>query len=494
MNKQQYLEEIRRVIDQGPYKADWASLSNHPEPDWYKNGKFGIFIHWGIYSVPAFGNEWYPRHMYLQDQPEFEHHRKTWGEHKDFGYKDFIPLFKAEKFDPEAWMDLFQEAGARYVTPVAEHHDGFQMYKSDLSRFNAGEMGPCRDVVGELKQAADARGIQLCASSHRAEHYWFMNGGRTFDSGMMDDPEYVDFYGPAVYHEDFAMENPDPTHLIESTPPSEEYLQDWLVRTCEIVDRFQPGMVYFDWWIQNLGFKPYLKQFAAYYYNRAAQWGKQVTINYKYNAYAPTVGVYDIERGQLAGINPRLWQNDTSIAKNSWGYTDGNDFKKPVEIICDLVDIVSKNGCLMLNVGPKSDGTITEEEQQVLRAIGKWLKKNGEGIYDTTYWKTYGEGPTEVKEGAFTDTDRASFTSRDIRYTYKAGAIYAFAMKPPADGQVHLGALKRNPRDWDDLKVLSVELLGSGKAEFQRSFEEMTVTLPEIPQGEEPICLKITID
>ena len=493
MNKEAYLKEIDRVIAEGPYKDNWVSLSNHPEPTWYKNGKFGIFIHWGIYSVPAFSNEWYPRDMYLQGTPAFEHHVKTYGPQKEFGYKDFIPQFKAEKFDADAWMDLFQEAGAKYVTPVAEHHDGFQMYKSDLSRFNATQMGPCRDVLGELKEAADKRGITLCASSHRAEHYWFMNGGRQFDSDI-DDPEFGEMYGPAVYLPEFSMENPDPTHLIESTPASKEYLEDWLVRTCEIVDRYQPRMMYFDWWIQNLGFKPYLKKFAAYYYNRAASWGAEVTINYKYNAFAPTVGVYDIERGQLAQINPRLWQNDTAIAKNSWGYTDGNDFKKPVEILCDLIDIVSKNGCLMLNVGPKSDGTITTEEQEVLRTIGRWMRVNGEGIYDTTFWKTFGEGPTQVQEGAFTDTNRDPFTSRDVRYTYKKGAIYAFVMKPPKDGVVRLGALKRNANDWDDLKILSVSLLGGGEASFERSFDYMTVRLSEVPQGDEPICLKICID
>ena len=147
---QPYLNEIDRVIEAGPYKADWNSLSGHPVPEWFRNGKFGIFIHWGVYSVPAFGSEWYSRNMYIQGSPEFEHHVKTYGPHKDFGYKDFIPMFKAEKFDASEWAQLFQDAGAKYVVPVAEHHDGFQMYRSDISHWNAYEMGPKRDTLGEL--------------------------------------------------------------------------------------------------------------------------------------------------------------------------------------------------------------------------------------------------------------------------------------------------------------------------------------------------------
>jgi len=411
LNKQDYLKQIDEVIANGKYKDSWSSLYNHAVPKWYQNAKFGIFIHWGVYSVPAYGNEWYPRQCYTEGTKTYYHHIKTYGNHKDFGYKDFIPMFKAEKFDADEWMDLFEKSGAKYVMPVAEHHDGFQMYESDLSKWNAKQMGPCKDILGKLKQAAEKRDIVFTASSHRAEHYWFLNGGRQFDSDV-NSGEYEDFYGPA-------QAGGEDTHLISSSPASKEYLEDWLVRTCEIVDKYQPQILWFDWWIQNLSFKPYLKKFAAYYYNRALEWGKEVTINYKYNAYAPTTAVFDIERGQLGGINPRLWQNDTAIAKNSWGYTDNNDFKKPQEIIADLVDIVSKNGCLLLNVGPKADGTITNEEKDVLLHIGEWLKDNGEGIYDTTFWQCFGEGPTEIEEGAFTDVNRAGFTSEDIRFTYK---------------------------------------------------------------------------
>ena len=178
------------------YEPTWESLMQYTAPDWYRDAKFGIFIHWGLYAVPAFANEWYPRNMYLQGTKEFEHHVETYGPQSEFGYKDFIPMFKAEKYDPDAWAQLFAEAGAKFVVPVAEHHDGFAMYDTELSRWNAAKMGPHRDLIGDLAEAVRAHGLVFGLSSHRAEHWWFMNGGKAFDSDVQD-PAYADFYGPA---------------------------------------------------------------------------------------------------------------------------------------------------------------------------------------------------------------------------------------------------------------------------------------------------------
>ena len=177
-----YLETIDEVIAKGPYKDTWESLSEYEVPKWYKRAKFGIFIHWGVYSVPAFGSEWYSRNMYIQGSKKYEHHIATYGKHTEFGYKDFIPMFTAEKFDAEKWVDLFKRAGAKYVVPVAEHHDGFQMYKSEISHWNAYEMGPKRDVLGELKACVEKEGMSIGASTHRVEHWFFMGHGKEFES------------------------------------------------------------------------------------------------------------------------------------------------------------------------------------------------------------------------------------------------------------------------------------------------------------------------
>lgn len=435
MEKRKYLEEIERTIQAGPYQDSWESLCQHVTPKWYKNDKFGIFIHWGVYSVPAFGNEWYARYVYRKNSPENKFHIKKYGALNQFGYKDFIPMFQAKKYVPDEWAKLFKAAGARFVMPVAEHHDGFQMYGSQWSPWNAENMGPKKDVLGELKTAVEKEELKFCTSSHRAEHWWFYNYGNSYPCDVSD-PQYQDFYGPSH----------GPSHDVNDiydNPPDQGFLEDWLVRTCEIVDKYQPKIMFFDWWIQQVAFKPYLKKFAAYYYNRAVQWGEEVAIDAKFDAFVHGSVVKDIERGQLSGISTDFWQNDTSVANNSWGYTEGNIYKKPESIIQDLVDVVSKNGAFLLNIGPKADGTIPEEDTNILQEIGKWMKKNGEAIYDTIPWKVFGEGPTLVPEGHFTDTQHFDFTSEDIRYTAKSNSIYAIVMKWPEDGKVILKEVGR---------------------------------------------------
>lgn len=480
-----YLKTIESVISDGRYKDNWESLNEYPIPRWYKDAKFGIFIHWGVYSVPAFSSEWYPRNMYIEGSKEFLHHVKTFGAHKDFGYKDFIPMFKAENFDAAKWMDIFKEAGAKFVMPVAEHHDGFQMYDSELSDWCASKMGPKRDILGELKAEAEKRDMVICASSHRAENYWFFNGSKKFDSGISGDG-LVEPYGYRC------EEIGEDTHVVTSAPASKEHLEEWLVRTCEIVDKYRPKIMWFDWWIQNVSFKPYLKKFAAYYYNRALEWGAEVAINYKYEAYAYSTAVLDIERGQLAAIRPRFWQTDTAIAINSWGYTDNNEFKNPWDIVCDIVDIVSKNGAMLLNIGPRADGSFTEEDTKILLEIGKWLKVNGESVYGTTYWQHFGEGPTQVKEGAFTDAVRKEFTSKDIRFTYKAPYIYANVLLWPKDGYVRINSLGFNT---NNALITDVKLLGfNNEIKFKQSGDCLEVRVNGEIDTLYPVCLKVTIE
>lgn len=481
------LNRVEEVIARGLYSDTWESLCEYRPPKWYEEAKFGIFIHWGVYAVPAFGNEWYPRNMYLEGTPEYAHHKKTYGDHKTFGYKDFIPLFKGEKFNAGEWLDLFEQAGAKYIMPVAEHHDGFQMYQSELSHWNAAEMGPKRDVLREIKRETEARGMMFCASDHRAEHCWFFNGGLNFDS---DVPENPDFYDLQVPYEESRRAKHD---LYAPVPPT-AHLDNWLARLCELADNYQPKVVWFDWWIQQVAFRPYLRKFAAYYYNRAAEWGVEVAINYKFASFMLGSAVFDVERGQLEAIRPALWQTDTAIAKNSWGYTEHNEFKNPVDIVGDLIDIVSKNGVLLLNVGPRADGTITDEDRHVLLEIGKWLKINGEGIYGTRPWAKFGEGPTRIKEGAFSDTSREPFTPEDIRYTYKPGKIYAFCMKRPSDGVVRLKALARCFGDDADYDVKNVSLLGGGEVPFERDETCMTIHIGAAPDDGYPIGFKIEID
>lgn len=485
----EYLAKIDSVIENGKYKDTWESLSQYRVPDWYKDSKFGIFIHWGVYSVPAFGSEWYSRNMYIQGSWEYNHHIETYGAHKDFGYKDFIPMFKAEKFSADEWCDLFKQAGAQYIVPVAEHHDGFQMYKSEVSKWNAYDMGPHKDIVGELSESACRHGIVNGASSHRVEHWFFMGHGKDFESDITDDEKYGDFYYPAM---------PEPNHqdLFSKPTPTKEFLNDWLVRCCEIVDRFQPKIVYFDWWIQHSAVKPYLKKFAAYYYNRAEEWGGGV-INYKHDAFMFGCAVVDIERGQFADAKPFIWQTDTAVAKNSWCYTENNDYKSPREIICDLVDIVSKNGRLLLNIGPKADGTIPDEDRHILLEIGKWLSVNGEAIYGSAVWRYAAEGPTKVEEGQFADGNDKNYTSRDIRFTVNNGCLYATVLSYPENGEVCIESLREADASRLPLFhgiIKDVDVLGfSEKPEFKRDEKGLHIKTNTV-KSEYPVVFKIKVD
>ena len=463
----------------GLFQPQWPSLQKYRVPDWYLDAKFGIFIHWGVYSVPAFGNEWYPRNMYVQGSPEFLHHVATFGPQLQFGYKDFIPQFKADKFDPDTWAHLFRDSGAKYVIPVAEHHDGFAMYDSGVSDWTAAKMGPKRDIVGDLARSVRAAGLHFGASSHRAEHYFFLNPGRDFPSDV-EDPHNAAFYGPA--HAGITDKNG--AHWLAHPDPA--YLNDWLARSSEIVTKYHPEVMWFDWWIGTKEFEPYLQRFAAFYYNDAAKRNSTAVINYKQEAFPDGAAVLDIERGQLDASRNLFWQTDTSVSIKSWGYIKNDTFRTPESMIQQLVDIVSKNGCLLLNIGPKPDGTIPEEAQQILLNMGRWLKVNGEAVYRTRPWKIYGEGPTQVAGGAFHDTATKPYSSRDIRFTTNGDALYAIAMAWPEDGKLVIESVNSS------VLVRNVHLLGSdAEIKWSQAPTGLTLQLPAKKSGEYAYAFKI---
>ncbi len=458
------------------YEPNWESLKQYEIPTWFNDAKFGIFIHWGPYAVPAYGSEWYPRLMYMDTatfsaqlklgaegpNPVYTYHKTKWGDQKEFGYKDFIPMFQAEQFNAEAWIDLFKRAGARYVVPVAEHHDGFAMYDSKFTRWNAKIMGPHRDILGELFEAGRKQGLKMGASSHFAFNWAYYNKKNHFDTV---DPEYADLYskkGPQL-----------------DEPVSEEFKQLWWNRTTDIIDQYQPDILWFDFFWDQPAFAEYHPKLAAYYYNKGLEWNKEVVLqdkNFKHDYFPEGTFVHDLERGKMAGIKKMPWQTDTSVGKNSWGYVTNWLSKDANSIIDDLIDIVSKNGCMLLNIGPMADGTIPQDQQDILLEIGEWLDINGEAIYDTRCYTVYGEGPTEVSEGYMSEHNKdRSFTAADIRFTTKEGKLFALLFEWPESAAITIRTL-----DSDTEPLQSIQMLGSPEAlQWSQDTAGLHIVLPK---------------
>jgi len=456
------------------YEANWESMKQYKVPRWYNDAKFGIFIHWGIYSVPAYASEWYPRQMYQKGHRAYNYHLEHYGPQSQFGYKDFIPSFKADKWDPEAWAELFEKAGAKYVVPVAEHHDGFPMYACSYTSWDASEIGPRRDVLGELGAAVRRHGMKLGASSHRAKNwsYYFYEDG--FDTV---DPRYSGLYGRAHGHDE---------------PADEEFLEDWYARTVEIVDKYQPDLMWFDFGFERPEFEPYRRKFAAYYYNKAIEWGKEVAINYKHDAFPSWAAVLDIERGKLDSIREAFWQTDTSVCLRSWGYIQDHEYRSVDSLVDELVDIVSKNGCLLLNVGPRPDGTIPEEQQRILLEIGQWLDVNGEAIYGTTYWRTFGEGPTRTKAGYHRERRQKKFTAEDIRFTSKGDKLYAIVLDWPG-GELVIRTLGSRSQLCPQ-QITEAAMLGSSeKPGWSRDEEGLKITMPSQRPCDHAYAFRLTL-
>jgi len=400
------LKEIDDCNAQGPWKTDWDALAKHEIPEWFQDAKFGIYAHLGVYCVPAFGNEWYPRRMYQKKDAVYKHHVATYGDPSKFGYKDFIPMFTLEKFDAAEWANLYQAAGARFAGPVAEHHDGFSMWASQVNRWNAGAVGPKRDVAGALIREIRKRGMKTIASFHHAFNIQgYYTPGDGWDTA---DPKYADLYGfPGRKDRKLAYDR-------------------WLVKLKEVVDQYQPDQVWFDF---GLGKVPedYKKRFAAYYYNHEKTWGKPLIITRKDHFLPDGVGALDIERGRMKDAAKEPWQTDDATAYNSWCWVRDLRVKPPEEMVHELIDIVSKNGILLLNVCPKGDGTISPDQKSLLHEIGRWLKVNGEAIYATRPWLVFGEGPTRMKKGgAFLKTIK--YQPSDIRYTQSKDGKTLFAI------------------------------------------------------------------
>ena len=458
----QKVQKMNRGARQGPFQPEWESLKKHDEaPDWFRNAKIGIYFHWGVYSVPAFGSEWYPRNMHRKGSGVNKHHIKTYGDPSEYGYHEFVPQFDATHFDAEEWAELFRKAGAQYAGPVSEHHDGYSMWDSEVTPWNAADTGPKRDITGELEEAIKGEGLKFVTTFHHARtKYWYprVEGWPT----TSDDPKL---------------------QMLYMNVPELLFNRIWQAKLGEVIDQYQPDLIWFDGALEHIPGE-YHRNFLAYYFNHAADLGKDVVVTCKGHDFSPDIAVEDFEKGRADELTEYVWLTDDTISYGSWCYTEDLRIKSTTKVLHDFIDIVSKNGCLLLNISPKSDGTIPDIQRNVLLGIGEWLDKNGEAIYNTRPWLTFGEGPTRLKKGGGF-VGHVQYGPQDVRFTRsKDGkAIYAITLGWPVSGELVLDSVKV-----DDTDGGQVEILGLDRP-VQYSVNEadqLVIDVPEVKQSQRP--------
>lgn len=473
------------------YLADWESLSRHQaSPEWFQNAKLGIYFHWGVYSVPAYGSEWYPRWMHFENNDIYKHHVETYGHPSEFGYHDFIPMFKAEHFDAEEWADLFQKAGARFAGPVAEHHDGFSMWDSEATPWNVADMGPGKDITGELAKALKKRDMKLITTFHHAKQLQRFDstetGSRTEGYALS---HYPFFEGMPTRSDDEQLK------YLYGNIPEEQWLEEiWFGKLKEVIDQYQPDIIWFDYVLDQIP-EEYRQKFSAYFLNEAELWDKEVVIVRKQEDLPINYTVDDLEKSRKNRIGDEPWMTDETISKGSWCYTENLEIKESADVLHVLIDIVSKNGVLLLNVSPKADGSIPDNQKQVLLDMGAWLDAYGESIYDTRPWYTFGEGPTKEPEGHFDNHQeflKIKYSWKDVRYTTSGNLVYATLLGWPGAGQEILLTAFAEDSLSDPLEVATLSLMGcSEQLEWELTPEGLSLLTPKEAPNEMAIVFKI---
>lgn len=439
------------------FEPTWESLQTYDYPDWFRDAKFGIWAHWGPQAVPEVG-DWYARHMYIQDHPQYQHHVRTYGHPSQFGFKDIVRQWKAEHFDPVRLLTLYKQCGAQYFVACAVHHDNFDCWNSTHHRWNSVQEGPHKDIVGLWAQATRQAGLRFGVTEHLERSYsWFnTNKGADVDGPWAGvpydgaDSTYADFY--FEQHGDTSRNYPD--------DPPEAWQRHWQARIMDLIDQYDPDLLYTD---GSVPFGVVGLEMIAHLYNRnierrdgrleAVYTLKDAAMHTgNHGEYREGIGVLDVERGVVDGIRTNPWQTDTCVG--GWYYDTRRVYKTPGEIVHMLADIVSKNGNLLLNLPPRADGTLDAQEEWIIRQIGDWLAVNGEAIYGTRPWTQFGEGPTRLASGAFAEREAREFTARDFRFTTKGNTLYAISMGWPGDGDLLVTALA-------GVLVTNVSLLGS---------------------------------
>ena len=465
------------------FDATWESLQTIQIPEWFRDAKFGVWAHWGPQSVPMLG-DWYARNMYIEGHRHYEHHVRTYGHPSKVGYKDVVRQWKAEKFDPVRLINLYKQCGAQYFVALAVHCDNFDCWNSTHHRWNSVEIGPQKDIVGLWAQAARNAGLRFGVTEHHERAYsWFnTNKGRDKYGPWAGVP----YDGNDSTYEDLYIEAHDDTSYRYPDNPSENWMISWQKRIMDLIDQYKPDLLYTD------GSVPFGKiglEMVAHFYNHSPEGIYTLKdasmFEGNHGEYRQGIGVLDLERGVVDGIQEEPWQTDTCIG--DWYYDSQKTYKTPEEIIYMLADIVSKNGNLLLNLPLRPDGTLDEQEEWIIRQVGKWLNVNGDAIYGTRPWTQYGEGPTQLVGGVFAEKEKREFTSEDFRFTTKDDSLYAINLGWSSTNTVVIKSLA-------GVVVEDVVLLGA-EDELQWSVSEsgLHIQTPESRPCDYATSYKITI-
>lgn len=508
-----FAEKDEEVM-KGSYKPTWESLEQYGQaPDWFRDAKFGIWAHWGPQSQPEQG-DWYARHMYMEDSWQYKWHVQNYGHPSKFGFKDVINLWKADKWEPEKLMDLYKKAGAKYFFTMGNHHDNFDLWNSKHHKWNAVNLGPKKDVVGTWEKAARKRGLYFGVSIHSSHTWIWMETSQRSDkkgelAGVAYDGKLTKDDGKGTWWEGYdpqelyaqnhpLSKNSEDNGAVHAqwgwgggaTPPSEEYCANFLNRNIDMINRYNPDFVYYDdtamplWPVSDAGLKA-----VAHFYNKGVKdsGGKKnnvVVFAKILNDEQKNALVWDVERGVPDDIQEKPWQTDTCLGE--WFYKkdiyDHNYYKTAKKVVHMLIDIVSKNGNLLLSVPQRGNGQIDEKEVKVLEDIAAWMAVNGEGIFKTRPWKIFGEGPVAESKNpimaqGFNEHKQNDYTSKDIRFVTKGKTLYAHVLAWPEDGKVLIRSLKKGGELWKN-PVRSVKLVGcKNMPTFKQTEEGLEVTL-----------------
>ncbi len=467
------------------FEPQFDSLKQYRCPEWFRDAKLGFWACWGPEAVPEMG-DWYARNMYIQGHPQYEHHLATYGHPSKEGYKNIVPLWKAENWDPDRLMRMYQMAGAKYFCAIAQHHDNIDCWNSRFHRWNSVKMGPRKDVIGTWAQVARKHGLRFGVTEHLGASWNWYGVAKSSDktgplAGVLYDgviPEYF-----PLYHEG-NQGRLDYKLWYRGVP--ERFQKEWFSRIGDLVDSYQPDLLYSD---GSLPFGEYGRKLLAHYYNSSMQWhdGRLEAV---YNCKDSNDGgdfvdgtcVQDLERGVLDAIKAEPWQTDTCVG--DWYYKKDIVYKAPATVVKMLVDIVSKNGNLLLNFPLRADGTLDAREEAILEALTAWNTRNGEAIFGTRPWRTYGEGTAEVKSSMFNE-GKLRYTSDDIRFTTKGKNLYAIALGWPASGRLTIGSLA-------GAEVHSAYLLGTqDPLKFSRSAKGLEIKMPSEKTGEHAFAIRL---